>query len=272
MSKQKYLVMNIASCFDCNDCFMSCKDEHVGNDWMPYTESQPRHESRWLKLLRTERGQCPRIDVGYLALMCQHCENAPCQNAFPDCIYRREDGIVLIDPEKARGMKEVVDSCPYGAIYWNEEKNVAQKCTMCAHIIDSGVQPCKPRCSHSCPTDSIEYYDIEPEEMAKIVEEQGLEVYRPELGTNPHVYYKNLYRFTKAFITGAVVDTETDDDVENVSITLKGNGVEETQITDYFGEFKFDKLLPGTYTLEIDGKTVKTVELDKAVNIGEIFI
>ena len=43
MSKQKYLVMDIASCHDCNDCFMACKDEHVGNDWSPYTEEQPRH-------------------------------------------------------------------------------------------------------------------------------------------------------------------------------------------------------------------------------------
>ena len=42
MSKQKYLVMDIASCHDCNDCFMACKDEHVGNAWMPYTEEQPR--------------------------------------------------------------------------------------------------------------------------------------------------------------------------------------------------------------------------------------
>ena len=74
MSKQKYLVMDIASCHDCNDCFMACKDEHVGNDWMPYTEEQPRHGHRWIKLLRTERGQCPRIDVSYLAMMCQHCE------------------------------------------------------------------------------------------------------------------------------------------------------------------------------------------------------
>lgn len=270
MSKQKYLVMDIASCHDCNDCFMACKDEHVGNDWTPYTEEQPRHGHRWVKLLRTERGQCPRIDVAYLALMCQHCENCPLVDA--GVASKREDGIVLIDPKKARGRKDVLDLCPYGAVYWNDEKNVAQKCTMCAHIMDSNQQPCMPRCAHSCPTESIKYYELEPEEMAKIVEEENLQVYRPELGTNPHVYYKNLYRFTKFFIAGGVVETESDDCAEGVTVTLKGNGVEATDVTDYFGDFKFDALEPGEYTLEIDGKEVKKVELKESLNVGSIFI
>ncbi len=270
MSKKKYIVMDVASCQDCNNCFMACKDEHVGNDWMPYTEEQPRHGHRWVKLLRTERGQCPRIDVAYLMLSCQHCENCPVVDA--GLATRREDGIVLIDPEKARGNKDVMDMCPYGTIYWNEEKNVAQKCTMCAHIMDQGQQPCMPRCVHSCPTEALKYYEMEPEEMAKMVEEQKLEVYRPELGTNPHVYYKNLYRFTKGFISGEVVDTKSDDCVENATVTLRGAGVEETQKTDYFGEFKFDALEPGTYTLEINGQPAKTVELENSLNVGELFI
>ena len=120
MSKQKYLVMDIASCHDCNDCFMACKDEHVGNDWSPYTEEQPRHGHRWIKLLRTERGQCPRIDVAYLTLVCQHCEKCPLVDA--GYAEKREDGIVLIDPEKARNHPELTQLCPYGAVYWNEEK------------------------------------------------------------------------------------------------------------------------------------------------------
>ena len=68
------------------------------------------------------------------------------------------------------------------------------------HILDSKQAPCMPRCAHSCPTEAMKYYELEPEEMAKIVEEEKLEVYRPEFGTNPHVYYKNLHRFTKALL------------------------------------------------------------------------
>ncbi len=270
MSKKKYIVQDVALCQDCNDCFMACKDEHVYNDWTPYTESQPRHGHRWVKLLRTERGQCPRIDVAYLMLPCQHCEHCPVVDA--GYATRRDDGIVLIDMDRARGNMEIAALCPYGTIYWNEEKNVPQKCTMCAHIMDGGQQPCMPRCVHSCPTEALKYYDVEPEEMAKIIEEQRLEVYKPEYGTNPHVYYKNLYRFTKAFISGEIVDKATDDCLENATVTLHGEGVEETQTTDYFGEFKFDALEPGRYTLDVNGETVKTVDLEDSLNVGEIFI
>ncbi len=270
MSKQKYLVMDIASCMDCNDCFMACKDEHVYNDWMPYTAGQERHGPRWCNMLRTERGQYPRIDVAYLALMCQHCENCPLVEA--GYATRREDGIVLMDHEKAKGVKEVMDMCPYGVLWWNNEVDEAQKCTMCAHILDMNQPPYMPRCAHSCPTESMRYYDVEPEEMEQIIEEQGLRVYKPEYGMNPHVYYKNLYRFTEHFISGEVVDKETDDCVEDATVTLKGEGKEETQKTDYFGEFKFDQLLPGTYEIGVNGKPMQTVELEISLNIGELFI
>ena len=270
MSKQKYLVHDLAFCFDCNNCFMACKDEHVGNDWQPYTAPQPRHGHRWVRLLRTVRGQAPRIDVGYLALMCQHCEN--CKMVEAGFATRREDGIVLIDQAKAKGHREILDMCPYGGIYWNDEIDAPQKCTMCAHIIDSDVEPFIPRCVHSCPTEALKYYVVEPEEMAKIVEEEGLEVFHPEYNTNPHVFYKNLYRYTKNFITGAIVDKASDDCKEGAQVTLTGEGVNETQTTDYFGEFKFDKLDPGTYTISVAGADDVTVTIKESQNIGEIFV
>lgn len=68
--KQNYLVIDIALCHDCNNCFMACKDEHVDNDWLPYTNAQPRHGHRWMNIHRTERGQYPRIDVAYLPMPC----------------------------------------------------------------------------------------------------------------------------------------------------------------------------------------------------------
>lgn len=270
MSKQKYVVIDVSLCHDCNNCFMACKDEHVGNKWLPYTDEQPRHGHRWIDIQSIERGQCPRIDVAYLPVPCQHCEDAPCQKAFPDCVTKREDGIVLIDPLKARGNKELADSCPYGAIYWNEEINAPQKCTMCAHIMDKGQEPCMPRCVHSCPTEAMKFYNLEPEKMEKMIQEEHLETYHPEWGTKPHVYYKNLYRFTKSFIAGGIV--KDDECAGGVTVCLKGNGVNKTDVTDCFGDFKFDALEPGTYTLEAEGKDVKTVTIDESVNVGSIFI
>ncbi|NLY70219.1 MAG: oxidoreductase [Clostridiales bacterium] len=272
--KQWYFVIDVAKCHDCNNCFMACKDEHVGNDWPGYTAAQPRHRHRWMNILRRERGQHRRNDVAYLPMPCQHCENAPCIEASKGSIYRRDDGIVMIDMEKAKGNKALVDSCPYGVIYWNDESDIAQKCTMCAHLLDDkSWQPGIPRCAHSCPTGSLKAYYIEPEEMEKMTKEEDLKAYKEELNTKPHVLYKNLHKFTKNFIAAGVLVDE--DCFENAEVTLKSNGnVIATQKTNFFGDFKFDGLENGLYQVDIDAEGRKTsleVKIeDESKNLGYI--
>jgi Fe-S-cluster-containing dehydrogenase component len=257
--KQYYMAIDVSLCHDCNNCFLACKDEHVGNQWLPYTEDQPRHGHKWLDILSTERGLFPSIDVCYLPKPCQHCQDAPCIKAYPDCISLREDGIVLIDVNKARGVKGLVDSCPYGAIYWNEEANVAQKCTMCAHLLDSkDWEPGVPRCVHSCPTDAMKFYHMEPADFEKLANAEGFEGYRSAgLKSQPHVVYKNLFRYTKNFITaGVLVNGEC---FENATVTLKNKtGVLASQKTNYFGDFKFDALENGEYTVDIEAAGQRT--------------
>ena len=112
----------------------------------------------------------------------------------------------MIDMEKAKGNKDLVDSCPYGAIYWNEEIGIGQKCIFCAHLLDDPTwKPHTTRCAHACPTDAMKTYFVEPEEMEKMIEAEDLEAYLPELGTKPRTLYKNLHKFTKNFITAGVL-------------------------------------------------------------------
>ena len=137
--KKWSMIIDIEKCEDCNNCFLACKDEHVDNDWQGYSLSQPRHGHRWMNILRKERGQYPLMDVAYRPTPCMHCDDAPCVKVAEDgSVYKRDDGIVIIDPEKAAGRKDIIKSCPYGAVWWNEEKNIPQKCTMCAHLLDEG--------------------------------------------------------------------------------------------------------------------------------------
>ena len=267
MAKQRYLVIDVSLCHDCNNCFIACKDEFVMNDWQPHSKAQPRHGHRWMNIERKERGQFPRIDCAFLPMPCQHCQDAPCIKENPDCISKRDDGVVLIDPVKSKGKKGAVESCPYGTIYWNEEENIPQKCTMCAHLLDNGWD--MPRCAHSCPTGAMEFYTCEPAEMDKRIAAEGLEQYRADLGSNPNVYYKNLHKFTKCFITGGVL--KDGDCAEGVKVSLSGDATAE-QVTNYFGEFKFDGLAPGKYTLAVNGKEVQTVTIDESLNIGNIVI
>lgn len=266
--KQRYLVIDVALCHDCNNCFIACKDEHVGNEWLPYTAEQPRHGHRWMNIHRKERGQYPRIDACFLPMPCQHCQDAPCQKAHPDCVSRREDGVVLIDPVKAKGNKALADSCPYGAIYWNEETRVPQKCTMCAHLLDSNSGPGIPRCAHSCPTGAMEFLTLEPAEMEKKIDAEGLAHYRPDYGTKPNVYYKNLYRFESCFIAGGVL--KDGDCLEGAKVALQGDEERPEQETNFFGDFRFDNLRPGSYTVLVNGHKVQSVSITESLNLGSI--
>src|SRR5450759_249381 len=130
--KKWNMVVDVALCHDCNNCFLSCKDEYVGNDFKGYSAAQPWFGQRWMNVERKERGQYPMVQVAYLPLPCQHCDNAPCLTK-DGAVYKRKDGLVLIDPKKAHGRKEILDSCPYGVIYWNDDQGIPQKCTGCAH-------------------------------------------------------------------------------------------------------------------------------------------
>jgi len=275
--KQYYMTIDVALCHDCNNCFMACKDEHCGNDWPGYTAPQPRHGHRWLNIERRERGQYARNDVAYLPMPCQHCQEAHCVKAAGDsgAITKRADGIVMIDPVKAKGKKELVDSCPFGAIYWNEEANVIQKCTMCAHLLDNkNWKAGLPRCVHSCPTDAMKFYHMEPAEFEKVAAQEKLVGFRTdELKNQPRVLYKNLFKYTKNFITAGVL--VNGDCFEGATVTLKGKaGVVATQKTNFFGEFKFDGLDNGDYTVEVEGAgqkfSDKVVIKDQSQNMGFI--
>lgn len=278
--KKWHLIIDVAKCEDCNNCFLSCKDEYIDNDFLPYSVAQPKHGPRWMNIKRKERGQCPMVDVAYLPTPCMHCDDAPCiKKATDGAVYKKNNGIVIIDPVKARGMRDIVAACPYGAIWWNEEKNVAQKCTLCAHLLEEGWK--EPRCVQACPTGALRAVKIEDSEMAQIIKDENLEVLHPEYNTKPRVYYKNLYRFLKCFIGGSIafeVNGITDC-AEGARITLfKDSGKIGEAVTDNYGDFKFDNLDEdsGRYRLEIahEGHEKKTLDVDLTTSkyLGTILV
>lgn len=276
--KKYNMIIDVAKCHDCNNCFLSCKDEYIGNDFPPYSLAQPWHGHRWMNIMRKERGQYPMVDVAYRPTPCMHCDDAPCIRAAKNgAVKKREDGIVIIDPEKAKGQKDLVDSCPYGAIWWNADKAVPQKCTLCVHLLEEGWD--MPRCAQACPTGAIQFLSIEDDEMQKMVEAEGLQVLYPELNTKPRVYYKNLYRYAKCFIGGNVALQDTDECAEGATVSLrKGDETLDTAETNNFGDFKLDNLdeKSGEYTLEINYPGYETrevrVDLKDSINIGTVLL
>ncbi len=279
--KKWFTVVDVEKCENCNNCFLSCRDEHVNNDWQGYAAPQPDHEHAWIKIHTNERGQYPLIDVAYLTVHCMHCDNAPCIKAAANgAVYKRPDGIVIIDPVKAKGQKNIVAACPYGAIAWNEKLQLPQKCTLCAHLLDDGWD--KPRCVQSCPTGALTVRHVEDSEMKTIIQSEKLEVYLPGKSTSPSVFYKNLYRYNRCFIAGSIAVTVKglEECAEGATVTLfnsAGETISECK-TDNYGDFKFDNLAEnsGKYRVRIahQGYAAKDIEvaLKKSVNIGVIHL
>ena len=192
-------------------------------------------------------------------------------------VKKRDDGIVIIDPEKAKGRKDLVASCPYGHIWWNEELQLPQIWPFDAHLLDQGWQ--QTRGQQSCPTGAMRAIKVEDDEMARMAREDGLEVMKPEAGTRPRVYYRNLWRYSKCFIGGTLAAEMNGivDCVEGASVRLiKDGGAVAATTSDNYGDFKFDKLdeNSGKYTVEITakGRSKKAVEasLGASINLGEI--
>ncbi len=277
--KKWNLIIDVAKCENCNNCFLACKDEFVDNDFEGYTALQPKHDHRWIDILRKERGQYPLIDVAYLPIPCFHCDDASCVKGAKDgAVYKRNDGIVLIDPVKARNQPDIVKSCPYGAIWWNETENLAQKCTLCAHLLDDGWK--EPRCVSVCPTGALKIERLADNQMQACVEEEELRHYKANENTSPRVYYKNLHRFTDCFVGGSVSVTVGDitDCVKDAQVILQdGSGEKITEsTTDAFGDFRFDHLPEnsGSYCIHIShpnyGKKQVEIVLAESANIGTI--
>jgi Fe-S-cluster-containing dehydrogenase component len=277
--KKWNLIIDVARCHDCNDCFLACKDEYFENDFPPYSVAQPRHGHRWMNIMRKERGQYPKVDVAYLPVPCMHCDDPPCvKKAKGGAVHKRDDGIVIIDPEKAKGQKDIVDTCPYGVIWWNEEKSVPQKCTFCVHLLEEGWK--EPRCVQACPTGSLRVIHAEDSEMQKIIKSENLEVYQPQYKTRPRVYYKNLFRYTRCFIAGSVALRDTDECAAGAKVTLRNGSkkaIAETEANNY-GDFKFDNLEEnsGKYSLDVaypdyEKKTLE-IDLKTSINVETIFL
>lgn len=265
--KKWNLIVDVALCENCRNCTLAARDEHVGNDYPGYAAPQPARGHDWIRITRKVRGSAPLVDAAYLPSMCNHCDEAPCVKAGNGAVHKRDDGIVIINPAKSRGRRDLVDACPYGAIVWNEELELPQAWIFDAHLLDAGW--CEPRCSQACPTGALRAVRQDDEAMLTQAGAEGLRVLRPELGTKPRVYYRNLHRFDKCFIGGSVV-VGVDGVLEcaaGAQVALFKDVRQIGQTTsDVFGDFKFDGLEPdGTgYRIEVSHSVfgVATIQCD----------
>jgi hypothetical protein len=190
--------------------------------------------------------------------------------AAPIAVYRREDGLVIIDPAKAKGNRDLAAACPYGVIYYNDALDLPQKCTGCAHLIDANWE--RPRCVTACPNDALQYVDIN-----ELTEENlyaPLERLHPEYGTKPSVAY---VRLPKIFVAGELASNDLGQCIEgaHVTVTHQVSGESFNAWSGTFGDFHIDVAKPGFYTIAFarDGfkrKTITDVDLRESRSLDVV--
>jgi len=269
------MVVDITKCTGCYNCFTACKDEYWDNDYPPYSSGQPKHGQFWMNIDTRERGAHPYVQVAHIPVTCMHCDDAPCIKAAKDgAVYKRPDGIVVIDPKKAVGQKQIADACPYNVIYWNEEKQLPQKCTFCVHRLEAGKLP---RCVQACPSGALIFGDLDDpkSEISQVLSSGKTEVLNPELNTKPRVHYIGI---PKMFIAGSAVFEDVDECAEGVSVTLTDHAATKPvkTTTNNYGDFVFDGLEAGKYAVQLEyaGYTAKKIDVDLKTDnyLGVIFL
>jgi len=182
-SKRLGIVVDQERCIGCQACSVACKLENNSSGYWINVETQGSD------IKDTPIGKFPDLELNFLPKLCNHCENPPCVDSCPvDALQKRDDGIVILNQETCNLCKACLDACPYGIIVLNENEQVAEKCNLCVHRIDQGLQPF---CVICCEGQALYFGDLNDQNsnVSKLTSEKKAFVLKPEEKTNPNVYY-----------------------------------------------------------------------------------
>jgi formate dehydrogenase iron-sulfur subunit len=154
-------------CIGCKACEVACKqwnqlpDDGLMFTGMSYDNTVHLGASTWRHVAFVERPMVENTKFSWLLMsdVCKHCETAGCLDACPTgSIIRTEFNTVFVQPDICNGCGYCVSACPFGVIDRNEEDGRAWKCTLCYDRLDAGMTPA---CAQACPTESIQFGDID---------------------------------------------------------------------------------------------------------------
>lgn len=255
----KIFLFDYSRCNGCHNCQISCKDENCETDWMPYAKAQPETGQFWCKVNQEVRGSVPKVRLSYEVSI--GAQDDAIADYAPEVLQDRADGLIVIDPVKAEGRKDIADR--FEGVYWNEELNIPQGCTGCAHLLDDGWTV--PRCVDACAMGALRFGD-----EADFAEELKS---AEKLTESSHVYYLNR---PKRFIAGEVYDGDADEVIIGASVTVRDEeGNIQKATTDDFGDFWITGLDEGNYEMWVENagyltRYFKEDTTEKDLNVGSI--
>jgi molybdopterin-containing oxidoreductase family iron-sulfur binding subunit len=206
------MVIDLRKCLKengCTDCIAACDKAHN----VPHFKERA-HEIEWIwtepfdKVFPNHGNPYTEESLRKLPVpvFCNHCSKPPCVRVCPTkATWKREDGIVMMDWHRCIGCRYCVAACPYGSRSFNwldprphiEElnpdfptrtKGVVEKCNFCEERLATGGQPA---CVEACKEKALVFGDLNDprSEIRELLRTRYAIRRRPELGTDPAVYY-----------------------------------------------------------------------------------
>ncbi|HEX4011883.1 MAG TPA: 4Fe-4S dicluster domain-containing protein [Solirubrobacteraceae bacterium] len=164
-------------CIGCKACEVACKEwngvPEDGLNWTGWSHdnSEGLGADTWRHVAFIEQRarlgdhetnfQRPDDDFRWLMAsdVCKHCTHAACLDVCPTgAIFRTEFGTVVVQADVCNGCGYCVPACPYGVLDKREDDGRIFKCTLCYDRLGVGQEPA---CAKACPTDSIQFGELE---------------------------------------------------------------------------------------------------------------
>ena len=174
------MVVDLRKCIGCQACTVACiLENNVPED------AFRTHVSVYEVL---KDGGDPAMVM--LPRLCNHCDEPPCVSVCPvQATFKQEGtGEVLVDASRCVGCAYCVQACPYDARFINHETQTADKCTFCFHRTQVGLLPA---CVETCVGGARNFGDLNDADstVSRLLAENEVSVLRPEMHTDPNVYY-----------------------------------------------------------------------------------
>jgi Fe-S-cluster-containing dehydrogenase component len=206
-AKAHYVGMGIQidKCIGCGRCVEACKAENeVLREpfyFRTWVERYVLYPDGRVKVDSPEGGiqgfepldEKTRVERSFFVpKLCNHCNRPPCVQVCPvGATFSTQEGVVLVDRDYCIGCRYCIQACPYGARYLDPRTKTADKCTFCYHRIKQGLLPA---CVEVCPTQARVFGEVggAASPLTRMRRLQHLQILKPEMNTDPKVFYSGL--------------------------------------------------------------------------------